>query len=238
MENEKTKYVVCLSGGKDSVYLLIWLLEHGYRVDEVVHAVVMATDTISAEYPEMQKYFSKIEESLGIKITYLRKRISFEEQFYARYENGKRSGKIYGFPYTIGAWCQSRLKAKLLDQYFTELGPNHIRYVGITAEEHIRYKRLSKNCRAPLYENGITGKDCLNELRIRGLINPLYQKFKRLGCWFCPKQCLESLRILRRDYPELWQLLLKWDKDSPVPFKPNTTVAELEERFWLEDRSA
>jgi len=235
MEKEKIKYVVSLSGGKDSTYLLIWLLEHGYPVDEVVHAVVMATDSVSAEYPEMEKYFSRVEQYTGVKIKHLRKRISFEEQFYARFENGKRTGNIYGFPYTIGAWCQDRLKAKLLNEYFSSLGPNHVRYIGITAGETIRYERLSKTCSAPLYEHGITGEDCLRELRVRDLENPLYEKFERLGCWFCPKQSLNSLRILRRDYPQLWQMLLKWDADSPVTFKPGVTVSQLDYRFGLED---
>lgn len=80
----------------------------------------------------------------------------------------------------------------------------------------------------------MTEQDCLNFLKERGLDNPLYNKFKRCGCWFCPKQSMDSLRILRADYPELWQQLLEWQKDSRVTFKPNYTVQDLEERFRKE----
>ena len=82
----------------------------------------------------------------------------------------------------------------------------------------------------------MTEQDCVDFLKKRDMLNPLYQKFKRLGCWFCGKQGLESLRVLRRDYPEYWAMLLAWDKESPRTFKPNCTVEDLEQRFSWEDR--
>lgn len=45
-----------------------------------------------------------------------------------------------------------------------------------------------------------------------------------------------QLRLLRKNYPELWALMLKWDADSLVSFKPDGhTVHDFEERFALED---
>lgn len=45
-----------------------------------------------------------------------------------------------------------------------------------------------------------------------------------------------EIRQLRKDYPELWALLLKWDLDSPVNFKPDGhTVHDYDRRFQLED---
>lgn len=233
---KKIKYVACLSGGQDSAYMLIWLLEHGYPIDAVIHVNVMATDDLSADFPEVETYLEQLSIYTGFPITYLYKGgVTFERMFYNQLKKGKKKGEIYGFPYTLGAWCQSRLKQQVLDRYFAELGPNHVRYVGITAEEPIRYERLSPNCCAPLYENGITSRTCADELRLRGLQNPLYEKFARQGCWFCPKQSLDSLRVLRRDYPDYWKMLLKWDADSPVTFKPEYTVAELDLRFREEE---
>ena len=44
------------------------------------------------------------------------------------------------------------------------------------------------------------------------------------------------MRLLRRNYPELWKLLLKWDSDSLVTFKPDgRTVKDFDRRFELED---
>ena len=69
-------------------------------------------------------------------------------------------------------------------------------------------------------------------LEKKDMLNPLYKKFMRLGCWLCPKQNEDSLYILFRDYPELWQKLLKYEQDSPVSFKPvRWTLKEKELEF-------
>lgn len=42
--------------------------------------------------------------------------------------------------------------------------------------------------------------------------------------------------MLRKEYPDLWELLLKWDTDSPVTFKPSgITVHDFDKRFMLEE---
>lgn len=52
----------------------------------------------------------------------------------------------------------------------------------------------------------------------------------------CHNQGVNQLRLLRRNYPELWVLLLKWDNDSPVNFHPDGhTVHDFDRRFQMED---
>lgn len=41
--------------------------------------------------------------------------------------------------------------------------------------------------------------------------------------------------MLRKDHPDKWQMLLNWDLESPVTFKPDATVHDLELRFQLEE---
>lgn len=42
--------------------------------------------------------------------------------------------------------------------------------------------------------------------------------------------------MLRKNYPEHWALMLKWDKDSPVTFHADGhTVHDFERRFQAED---
>lgn len=68
------------------------------------------------------------------------------------------------------------------------------------------------------------------------LLSPIYTTATRGGCWFCHNQGIGQLRLLRKNYPEYWQMMLKWDKDSPVTFKPDgRTVHDFDERFQLED---
>ena len=68
------------------------------------------------------------------------------------------------------------------------------------------------------------------------LLSPIYTHSSRGGCWFCHNQGVQQLRLLRKKYPEYWKLLLKWDKDSPVFFKPDGhTVHDYDCRFQMED---
>ena len=77
---------------------------------------------------------------------------------------------------------------------------------------------------------------CLEWCEKNDLLSPIYTTATRGGCWFCHNQGVGQLRLLRKNYPELWQLMLKWDADSPVTFKPDGhTVHDFDERFQLED---
>ena len=58
----------------------------------------------------------------------------------------------------------------------------------------------------------------------------------RGGCWFCHNQGVQQLRLLRKNYPEYWALMLKWDNDSPITFHADGhTVHDYDRRFSLED---
>ena len=229
------KHIVSWSGGKDSSAMLIQMVEAGMHIDDIVFIEVMATPTLGAELPEMYEYMERMEQYIGRKITVVRSELDFETAFHQPYRSGARAGTIYGFPLTVGAWCNDRLKLRTIRRHYKTYG-EHIRYLGLAADEPKRIARLEPICRAPLAEWGMTERDCVVFLEKREMMNPLYRKFKRLGCWFCVKQGLDSLRVLRRDYPEYWAMLLAWDKESPRTFKPNCTVADLEHRFSLEDR--
>lgn len=85
-------------------------------------------------------------------------------------------------------------------------------------------------------EEGLCGLYCQYE----GILGPAYDDGGcRDGCWMCHNQGVDSMRRLRHDYPDLWALLLKWDNDSPVIFKPDRpeghTVHDYDRRFQLED---
>ena len=46
------------------------------------------------------------------------KKLTYESLFYQRYEGGERNGKMYGFPFKNGSWCQSRLKPSVTENSF------------------------------------------------------------------------------------------------------------------------
>lgn len=112
-----------------------------------------------------------------------------------------------------------------------------MQYLGIAADEPERIKRYSKpGYKLPLVEAGWTEADCRKWCEDNGLLSPIYTTSTRGGCWFCHNQSVDQLRQLRKCYPDLWALLLKWDNDSPVIFKSNGhTVHDYDRRFSLED---
>ena len=67
-------------------------------------------------------------------------------------------------------------------------------------------------------------------------VSPIYISSERGGCWFCHYQGVQQLRLLRKNYPEYWALMLKWDTDSTRSFHADGhTVHEFDQRFQLED---
>ena len=89
---------------------------------------------------------------------------------------------------------------------------------------------------SPIALIGWSEVDCMEWCANNNLRSPIYDGFIRGGCWFCHNQGIEELRTFRHGYPELWQLLLKWDNDSPVSFKPDGhTVHDVDRHFQRED---
>ena len=113
-----------------------------------------------------------------------------------------------------------------------------IAYWGIAADEsdRIEQHQMKQDVKMPLVAAGWTEADCRKWCDKNGLLSPIYTDYSRGGCWFCPQQRPEALRILRKKYPEYWALMLRWDADSPMKFKANGhTLHDYDKRFQLED---
>lgn len=232
-EETDMEHILSLSYGKDSLACLGAIEELGRPIDRIVHAEVWATDTIPADLPPMVEFKRKadsiIKKRWGIEVEHVRIDTTFERQFYTCYKSGDWAGKIYGWPKTCGSWCTDRLKTRALDR----VKKGAITYVGIAEDETERINRAGEK---PLVEAGWTEADCLTYCKSVGLLSPIYTSCSRGGCWFCPKQPIGSLRSLRRKYPEMWSLMLNWDKDSYRTFRADGhTIHDFDRRFQAED---
>ena len=232
------EHILSLSYGKDSLACLGAIEELGLPLDRIIHAEVWATDTIPADLPPMAEFKKKADkiifEKFGLNVEHIRSEITFEELFYKKWKSGsKNEGKIYGFPTIAAKACTSQLKTNLLKK----AQKNCITYIGIAIDEPSRFHNFTENIKSPLVEAEWTEEMCREWCEENNLLSPIYTSSTRGGWWFCHNQSIGQLRMLRKNYPDLWNLLLKWDVDSPVSFKPDGhTVHDFEKRFALEDK--
>lgn len=241
--------VLSLSYGKDSMACLGALEKLQWPLDRIVTADVWATDTIPADLPpmvEFKDYADKvIKERYGIEVEHFcatdksGQRQTYERIFYRVYENSKnqkKNGNIYGWPFAPrGHWCTGELKLCSIKK-IEEQSTKSIQYIGIASDEPNRFHNLTDTKLSPLVEVGWTEQNCREWCEREGLLSPIYTQSARGGCWFCHNQGVQQLRLLRKQYPDLWALLLKWDSDSPVTFHADGhTVHDFDRRFALED---
>ena len=225
--------------------MLLRMLEEGMAVD-----VILFCDT-GLEFPQLYDHIRKVEQNIGREITTVRAEDDFEYLF-ARKKLQRKEDSLLTKRYGIDRdghswagprmrWCTQKLKDQPRDKYLKELRKKYevIEYIGIAADETRRQSRecnRKPNVRLPLVEWGMTEADCLAYCQERGYNwGGLYQKFSRVSCWCCPLQSLKSLRILYRDFPELWEQLKKWDAMTWRPFRPDYSVIQLEKRFDFEN---
>ena len=240
---KKDYYVASISYGKDSLAMLIKIIEFGLPLDEIIFCEVMFDDEISGIHPRQLEFINNarniLKDKYNIEVNHLKALKPFKEQFYTQKQKGKRIGEIYGFPVLIGAWCNSRLKLDVINKYLSSLNKkyNVIQYVGIAADEPKRIKN-KPNVFYPLVDLNITEQMAVDICKQNNLYSPLYNsKIHRDGCWFCNKQSLNSLRDISTNYPNLWNKLLELDKDSPYSFRADgKTLHDLDKRFKNEYR--
>lgn len=233
---EDKQYILSLSYGKDSLACLGAIEQLGWQLDRIVHAEVWATDTIPADLPPMAQFKEKadriIKSRWGIEVEHMRHKLTYEQMFCRPICRGPKEGVIKGWPLTSKSrgWCKN---LKIMDR----LSPNGaVSYVGIAADEPNRFHILADNKKSPLVEAGWDESYCRKWCEENDLLSPIYTTATRGGCWFCHNQGVGQLRLLRKNYPELWALMLKWDSDSPVTFKADGhTVHDFDRRFRLED---
>ena len=231
--NTKSKHIVRFSGGKESTAMLLRMIELDMQIDDITFC------DNGLEYPEIYEYIKKVEKYIDRKITVIKPKKTWDELFYTKVKKGRFKGRIRGFPYVVlpGCWASRDLKVRPMEKLNNK---TDLYYLGINFNEkkRVQYEKgHCENLRYPLIDWKWTEHHCLKYLRDKKLENPVYKKFKRTGCWLCPKQSIIALRILYNDYPDLWKKLRHYEIDSPHGFSPNKDLYQLECRFKNESKS-
>lgn len=162
------KYIASVSFGKDSLAMLLRLIEEKKPIDYVVFY-----DT-GMEFSSIYRIRDKVVkmlDDLGIKFVQLSPEDPFlysmlEKEIKYKNKPGYHSG--YGW---CGGPCRwhTRQKIRTIQKFKRSLSEQVIDYVGIAADEPHRFeKELQDGKVLPLVEWGMTEKDCLSYCRARG----------------------------------------------------------------------
>ncbi len=155
------KYIASVSFGKDSLAMLLMLIEKKYKIDEVVFY-----DT-GMEFKAIYDTRNKVKELLekkGIKYTQLRPKEPFLYKMLEK-EVHKRNGTIqYGYGICGGRcrWGTTEKNITITKYLKEQYGQDYREYIGIASDETRRIEReRNEHKLMPLVEWKMTEKDCL-----------------------------------------------------------------------------
>ena len=220
------KYIASVSWGKDSTAMLMLIIEKKLPLDEVVFFDTGAEfDTIYKVRDLMIKKYLKPN---GIKYTELHPQTPFFELM-LKHKHKTRKGTIktgYGWCGGVCRWGTSQ-KTSALNKYCK----GSIQYIGIAYDEEERYKRLTPNKKAPLYEYKITEEQALLKCYKHGIyFDKLYTILKRVSCWCCRNKNLKEISNYKQYLPKYYKMLCELEEQIGEPMKPPYT---LKERFKI-----
>jgi 3'-phosphoadenosine 5'-phosphosulfate sulfotransferase (PAPS reductase)/FAD synthetase len=211
---ESTRHILCMSGGKDSTALALYMRD---RIPEMEY-VFCDTDK---ELNETYEYLNRVEAFLGKKIIRLNAKAGFDHWL-----------EVFGgyLPSANMRWCTKMLKLKPFEQYVGEQPV--VSYVGLRADEdRIGYISTKENIRAvfPFKDAGIDYAGVMKILNDSGIGLPPYLKWGRThsGCYFCFFQrSIEWVRLLET-HPDQFEEAMRYEKVSDQPGKTFTWNQEM-----------
>ncbi|MDR2513884.1 MAG: phosphoadenosine phosphosulfate reductase family protein [Christensenellaceae bacterium] len=236
------KYIASCSFGKDSLAMVLRLIEKGTPLDEVMfYDTGMEFKAIYSIRDAMLPIFAQA----GIKYTELKPPNSFLYDMLERPVVSKQKGSHLGYGW-CGGVCRwgTTFKTQSLDAHAQGAT---LHYVGIAADEPNRLNRLEAPKCAPLAEEGMTEADCLAYCRAKGFSwdedgVDLYGILDRVSCWCCSNKNLKELRNIYKHLPGYWEALKDLQSQIERPMKrysskgiPYGNVFQLDKKFKEED---
>lgn len=206
--------VASVSFGKDSLAMLLYILENRLPLDEVIfYDTGMEFEAIYRNRDRIRPLLEKE----GIKFTELKPQNPFLYDMLERPVISKQKGshKGYGWCGGVCRWGTAQ-KTQTLDRY---AGNVTIHYVGIAVDEPNRIMRLQPPKTALLAELGITEALALRFCRDRGWnwheetpatksgFIDLYDILDRVSCWCCSNKNRKELKNIYTYLPQYWSRL-------------------------------
>lgn len=227
-----TWHIASVSWGKDSLAMLLKLMDLGEPLDEVVFF-----DTgmeFQAIYDTRDRVVALLR-CKGIHYTELRPRHPMWWSMFCRPVKKRGTDTVhrrgYGWCGGVCRWGTTE-KQRALDNYAEAI--EAVVYVGIAADETARLdKEVKPYKRHPLAERGMTEADCLAYCHGKGLAwmegdVSLYDVLDRVSCWCCRNKNLKELRAIHDYLPDYWERLVAIEQVLG-PMKNGKTLPEIGE---------
>lgn len=238
------KYIASCSFGKDSLCMVLMLIEKQKPLDEVIF---YNTGVEFSCIYQIRDKLKPVIDAANVKYTELHPDNLFLFDMLVRpVKYRKPNEKPYPFHYGYG-WCGGSCrwgtaqKILIIKRYYKQKYPNEeiVEYVGIAADEVGRQKD-SKNKIYPLVEWEMTESDCLKYCTTKGyqwIENgiDLYSILDRVSCWCCRNKNLKELKNIYYHLPDYWQMLRGLQSRIDEPFKgKGKSIFDLEKKFQKE----
>lgn len=225
------KYIVSVSFGKDSLAMLLKLLEENRQIDEVVFF-----DT-GMEFGCIYTIMKKVEVILkekDIQFTRLKSKKDFLYMMLDHKVNHRNGTSSCGYKWCGGS-CRwyTTYKTSTIKKYLKEnYGSNYIEYVGIAIDEQ---ERIKENKLYPLIEWNMTEKDCLEYCHEHGYYwyegeHELYDHLDRVSCWCCRNKNLKELKEIYKYFKVYWFALCELENRCGMNMK-RKSLLELENEW-------
>ena len=226
------RYVASVSFGKDSLAMLLKIIEQNLPLDEVVFYDTGAE--FACIYQIRDDVIRKYLKPRGIKYTELKPKTGFFDMMLNK-KVKHRDGTISTGYSWCGGSCRwgTAYKAQTINKYLKDCKV----YVGIAYDEPKRIERAkAKGQLLPLVDFKMTEQDCLDYCRLHNFSwieygIPLYQILDRVSCWCCANKNKKELLAYYKHLPSYWFNLKLLQERTDRPFKGDKTVFDLEEEF-------
>lgn len=208
------KYIASVSFGKDSLAMLLLLIEKKYKLDEVIFY-----DTgmeFKAVY-DIRNKVKKILKEKNIKYTELKPKIKFIDKM-TQITVHKRDGttqKGYGLCGGKCRWGTSDKNRAITNYLKNMYGENYREYIGIAVDEKNRIEKAKMQKKIlPLVEWNMTENDCLQYCYSKGYEWKekdvrLYDILDRVSCWCCTNKNKKELKNYKKYLPSYFNKILK-----------------------------
>lgn len=243
------KYIASCSFGKDSLAMVLRILEEKLPLDEVVFFDTgMEFDSIYHNRDRMKRLLAErkiLFSELSSKNHFLFD--MFVRPIKYRDPQNKPYPIHYGYEWCGGRgirWGTSGKLSAIMNHYKDYYSNEEItEYVGIAVDEPGRIRENSRTgvIKAyPLVDWGMTENDCLTYCYDHGWNwdengVELYRVLDRVSCWCCQNKNLRELKNIYMYLPEYWQRLRGLQSRIDSPMKGvGKSVFQLEERFKKE----